>query len=246
MAVVTITPDAPGAAPLPGYLATPAGEGPWPGLLVLHEAWGLVDQTRAAADRLASMGFLALAPDLYRGHPLRCIRAVLVALLRGRGGAFADLEAARAHLVASPGCTGRVGVIGFCLGGGFALLLAPTGRFAAASVNYGILPRDLSVLRGSCPIVASYGGRDGQLRGAAGRLERVLTELGVTHDVVEYPEAGHAFLNEGSDGPRLVQVLAPYLGIGPEPESAAQAWPRIGAFLHRHLAEPALEPSVDA
>ncbi len=225
----------PGAAPLEAYVARPEGAGPWPALLVIHEAFGLNEQTRVACDRLARMGFLTAAPDLYRGHALRCIRAVVAALASGTGGSFDDLEAVRAWLAASEDSTGSVGVVGFCMGGGFALLLAPTGTFRAASVNYGRLPNDLEALRESCPMIANYGGKDSWLKGAAATLEQTLTEFGIDHEVTEYPEAGHSFLNDAPTGPRLARVLAPMMHIGPEPTSAAQAWERMGKFLHRHL-----------
>jgi len=120
----------------PGYLAVPAGSGPWPGVVVIHESWGLNADIRAHADRLAVSGYLALAPDLYGGKSwLRCIRGVFRQLHAGSGPAFDALDAARGWLAARPDCTGRTGVIGFCLGGGFALLCAPRAQFSAAAVN---------------------------------------------------------------------------------------------------------------
>src|SRR3954452_17350402 len=115
---------------LPGevkaHLATPpVGTGPWPGVVVLHEAFGLNDDIRQQVDRLAAAGYVAVAPDLYSaGGAWRCIRATFRSLTTGSGKAFEDIEAARAFLAARPDCTGRVGVIGFCMGGGFALLTA--------------------------------------------------------------------------------------------------------------------------
>jgi carboxymethylenebutenolidase len=90
-------------------------------------------------------------------------------------------------------------------------------------------------LAGACPIVASYGGRDRQLKGAAARLESALDRLGVVHEVKEYPQAGHGFLNDAQFGPRLVQPLFRVAGIGPDPEAAADAWQRIEAFFDTHL-----------
>lgn len=85
-------------------------------------------------------------------------------------------------------------------------------------------------------MVASYGGRDRMLKGAAARLESVLEGAGVPHDVKEYPGAGHSFLNDAENAPRLLRPLTRISGIGPEPESAADAWRRIEGFFAEHLA----------
>ena len=231
-------PDAaPGhSAGLRGYLARPDGDGPWPGVVVIFEAFGLDDQMRGHVERLAGLGYLALMPDLYSdGGARRCLVSVFRAMSSGQGRPFADIETARRALAARPDCTGKVGVLGFCLGGGFALLSATRG-FAAAAVNYGRLPRDLdAALTGACPVVGSYGGRDPSLRGAAVKLAAGLQRAGVTHDVREYPQAGHSFLNTGPNGPALARVLMSRSSAGPNPEAAADAWSRIQAFFAAHL-----------
>ncbi|GAC1484116.1 MAG: hypothetical protein NVS1B16_13650 [Pseudarthrobacter sp.] len=150
-----------GSPSLGGYLATPSGPGPFPAVLMIHEAFGLTDQIRAHADRLARAGHLTLAVDLFSdGGARRCLVSTMRSMMTGSGRVFTDLATARAWLAESPLSTGKTGVIGFCMGGGFALLVARDG-FDAASVNYGRLPGDVEgALRGACPIVANFGGKD--------------------------------------------------------------------------------------
>jgi carboxymethylenebutenolidase len=232
MADVSITAR---SGPLPGHLATPTGTGPWPGVVVIHEAFGLNDDIRGIADRFAEHGYLALAPDFFAwGKRLACVRAALRELVAGSGRMVDDLDDARVYLAGRDDCGGRAGVIGFCLGGGFALLAAPRG-FGASAVNYGRVPDDPErLLAGACPIVASYGGRDRGLRDHPERLDRALTSLGVEHEVKVYPEAGHSFLNR--PGGAMAVVLSRVFGVGYHGPSAEDAWRRILAFFDTHLA----------
>ena len=222
-----------GPGDLRAYLAVPDGHGPWPGVVVLHEALGLTDDIRRQADRLAAEGYLAVAPDLFSdGGLLRCIRRVFGALTRGSGQAVDDVLAVRHWLGERADCPGRVGVIGFCMGGGFALLLA--SAFDVSAPSYGPLPRDLAVLDGACPVVASYGARDRFMpRGIGDDLERALTERGVPHDVKTYEGVGHSFLNHHRAGP--FSALERVAGLHFDGAVAQDAWDRILGFFDEHL-----------
>ena len=242
MTVGDVSIPAPGG-PLPGYLAVPEGPGPWPGVVVLHDLVGMSRDLRDQADWLADAGYLAVAPDLFRGaRRPTCMIRMMRETWRGEGPTFTDIGATGRWLAARSDCTGRVGVIGFCLGGGFALLLAAGHRFDAASVNYGPVPKKVyseDVLAGACPVIGSYGAKDPGLRGAGARLERVLAAVGVDHDVRTYPDAGHSFLNDHdrADLPALFAVQFRLTGNPYREGPAKDARRRIVDFFGRHLSE---------
>ena len=220
---------------LPVFAAVPEQRAPWPGVVVLHDVGGLQEDIRNQARWLADEGFLAAAPNLYfRGPMMKCVFAIARDLKARRGQTYDDVEAVRSWLVRHEGCTGKIGVIGFCMGGGIALLLAPGSGFAAAGVNYGgPLPEDANAfLSRACPIVGSYGAKDRWNRGVAQRLEQTLTTACIAHDVKEYPDAGHSFLNHpASWWFKALRVI----DIGYDAPAAEDARKRIVAFFKQHL-----------
>jgi carboxymethylenebutenolidase len=230
--VTTIEIDTP-AGRIDAILSVPAGQGPWPGVVVIHDAFGYGPDKQAINDNIAAAGYVALTPNLYaRGGRVRCVPRVFRELLTKRGRALDDILAARDHLLNDPACTGRVGIAGFCMGGQFALVMSPKG-FGAAAPFYGTpLPRDLSdTLDGTCPIVASFGGRDPVGAGAPEKLQRVLEEKNITNDIKVYPGAGHSFANK-----LPAQPLLRITGLGYNAAATEDAWARVFAFFREHLA----------
>ncbi|MET0693036.1 MAG: dienelactone hydrolase family protein [Propionibacteriaceae bacterium] len=223
-----------------GYLATPVATsdrpGPWPGVVMIHDAFGLGSDAREQADWLAAAGYLTVIPDLYQGkRAVTCIKGTFAQLTARKGPAFDQIESARVALASHEACTGTVGVIGYCMGGGFALVLAGQGGWSAASVNYGMVPEDIrDILSGACPIVASYGGKDRTLPEDGARLEEAATAVGATIDFKEYPEARHGFINRLA----AMSPMTPLMkigGVGYDHDAAADAKKRILSFFDVYL-----------
>ena len=222
---IQITPE------LKGVIAVPEGKGPWPAVVMVHEIFGIDDAMRAQITRMAQAGYVVLMPDLFsRGGARKCLTATFMALTNGQGQAFTDVEEAKTLLLARPDTTKKIGVIGFCMGGGFALLLASRG-YDASAVNYGMMPKNVDdALEGACPIVGSFGAKDKQLAGATKTLQQVLTKNKIAHDIKEYPDAGHAFMNPHQAGGPVFGTLLRITGAKPNPEAASDAWTRIEKF----------------
>ena len=160
---------------------------------------------------------------------IRCMRAVMKDLMAFQGRAFEDVAAARELLSSRPDCTGRSDR-GVLHGGGFALVAATKGFGASALRSSAAAEQILRIVDGACPIVASFGQRDPLNRGSGQRLEEVLTEKNIPHDVKTYPHAGHSFADRAP-----LQALSRITGFGENKEAAADAWQRVFTFFDQHL-----------
>jgi carboxymethylenebutenolidase len=232
--MATIEMDTPDGT-IDALLVVPEGRGPWPGVVVIHDAFGYRADNVSVAERIAAAGYVALVPNMYaRGGFARCVTRVLRELNSKRGRALDDVLAARDHLLALPECNGTVGIAGFCMGGQFALLMAPKG-FAASAPFYGTpLPRPLDeTLEAACPIVASFGRRDPIGRGAGAKLQSAVDRKGITADIKTYPNVGHSFANN-LPGQPLLRVA----GFGYDEDATEDAWRRIFAFFGEHMSSP--------
>ena len=229
----------PGGGRLKGAVARPESDGPHPGAVVLHEAFGDQPEIRAACDRFADHGYVAVMPDLFSDGP----RAICMArtMKEARSGKPSRvngyIDAARIWLGQQEDLDSeRIGVIGFCMGGGFALAYVAGGPpgVRAASVNYGEVPKEATSLRGACPIVGSYGGRDKVVgRRHAERLSDHLEALGIEHDVKVYDDAGHSFMTQGSHS--IGKLIFFPMRLGYAADAAADAWQRVFAFFDARL-----------
>jgi carboxymethylenebutenolidase len=218
---------------LRGHLALPEAPGPHPGVVVIHEIYGLNDNIRDVTGRLAAEGYASLAVDLFAGRNRAiCMARLMGASLAGRGGfAVTDLRASAEFLSAQPEVDGsRIGVIGFCMGGGLAVAWGCRDRrLRAIAPFYASNPRPLSAARRLCPVVGSYPGRDFTARFGR-KLDACLDEYGIVHDIKIYPGARHSFFNDQ--------------GRAYDPAASADAWERVLAFFAEHVrAAPASPPA---
>jgi len=212
---------------IPGYLAQPSGSGPWPGLIVIQEWWGLDPQTKAIADRFAEAGYLAFAPDLYHGElaSLGDQEKAMTLVQKYAPGAAGDLQKVFDALKSHPSCSGKVGSVGFCFGGHMSLLLGITRPVDALCLFYGGgMQRSfdqLSALRS--PVLGLFGDQDQSIPvGTVQEFDRLLDNLPLEHEVIIYPGAGHAFFRDSD--PTTYR-----------PTAAKDAWERVSTFLQKNL-----------
>ena len=210
-----------------GYLALPEMT-PAPGVVVIQEWWGLEPHIKDVVERFATAGFVALAPDLYHGEvATEPNEAQKLAMELDYGRAISEIDAAAAYLIGRSETRGeKVGVVGFCMGGGLSLLTAcRSNRIGGAVVFYGRNPSPIEQVRDlTCPLLGLYGEADQGIPPA--EVERLRAALeaagGKQYELHIYPNAPHAFFNDTRSSYR--------------PDAAADAWQRTLAFFREHLA----------
>ena len=221
------------------YVAAPAGAAQHPAVVVVHDALGMSNDVQAQAQWLADAGYLAVAPDLFSRGRMRCMMRTMRDLQRGAQGlTFDELAHVQQWALNHPRSSGKIGIIGFCFGGGIALMLAPDHGYAASAVNYGGMAESgWERLQRACPIVASYGADDPTLKGTASRLESVLSEHNIPHDVKQYPGVGHGFMNDHRHDEQglFIGALARLSNTRYDPVATADARKRILTFFETHL-----------
>lgn len=210
---------------LAGFLVLPEDEGPSPGVVVIHEAFGLNENIRDVARRFAGEGYAAFAVDLFAGRSRAvCMARFMGGMLGSNPEPFGvgDLKKALTVLGEQPGVDPeKLGAIGFCMGGGYALAWACTDdRLKAIAPYYGANPRPLEAVRRSCPVVGSYPEKDFTARSAR-KLDAELARHGIPHDVKVYAGARHSFFNDR--------------GRNYDPTAAEDSWRRTLAFFAEHI-----------
>ena len=210
------------------FVATPEGQGPFPAVLVIQEWWGLNDWVKDQARALAREGYIALAPDLYRGKVTASAdEAHQLMMGAPPDRILRDLKASLTYLKSRKDVkAARIGAVGWCMGGKYALELAtqePT--LAAAVAYYGAPPTDpAAIARIKAPVLGNFGGEDkGPAPDQVKAFEAAMKKAGKSADLKIYPGAGHAFAN----------VNNPWKGY--REDAAKDAWSRTVAFLAKHL-----------
>jgi carboxymethylenebutenolidase len=211
-----------------GYIAAPDGSGPHPGVVVIHEAYGLNDHIKDVTRRFAGAGYVALAVDLFTDRNRAvCMARYMGAMLLGSVNRYGidDLKAGLTYLAKDRTVDAqRLGAIGFCMGGGFAIAWACTdSRLKAIAPFYAANPRPLEAVNRICPVVGSYPEKD--FTASAGRaLDTALDRYNIAHDIKIYSGARHSFFND--------------TGSSHDKAAAEDAWTRVMKFFGEQIGGP--------
>ena len=217
------------------FYSRPVGSGSYPGVIVTMEGMGLMDHHKDIAVRFAGQGYLAIAPDLYTREGTPEPENVLATLLASPDSrAMDDLEGAAVFLKSQADCNGRVGIIGFCSGGRYTLMMGCTSSNINAAVDSAgghivheptelrpVQPMDM-VQDLECPLLALFGVEDeNPTAEQAEQMKALLEQHGKTYEWVMYNNAGHAFFADYRPSYRAAQ--------------AQDMWHRVLLFYDRHL-----------
>ena len=211
-----------------GHLAKAAGDGKFPAMIVIQEWWGLDAQTKSIADRFAAEGYLAFAPDLYHGELAQLGDGDTAMKLVQKYGpnAYLDLQSIFDALKSRPDCSGKIGSVGFCFGGRMSLTLGLSRPLDAICTFYGggmqtIFDQLREKLK--APVLGLFGDADVSIpAGTVEEFDKLLDDIGVEHEVITYPNSGHAFFRDSD--PKV------YI-----PEASKDAWERVKKFFGKNL-----------
>ncbi len=212
-----------------GYLGRPAGEGPWPTVIVIQEWWGLDNQTESIVDRFSGLPepYFAFAPDLYHGEAaLLGDNDKATALVQKYGPtASQDLFNAFDALKEHQDNSGKIGTVGFCFGGRMSLVLGANRPVDAVCTFFGGGMQQVfdQLGRLKAPVLGLYGDNDKSIpQGTIQEFDQLLDKVGVEHEIVVYPNSGHAFFRDHDPSTY-------------RPEAATDAWERVQRFFARYL-----------
>ncbi len=209
-----------------GYVAHPTAGGPYPGVVVIQEWWGLNDNIKDIANRIAAEGYVALAPDLYHGEVAAepdLAQKLMMSLVQEQ--AVKDMNGAVAALQARDDVVSdKIGTTGFCMGGGLALLLHMSNSDVKASAPfYGVPMGDLanvSNIQGG--VLGIYAGLDGVVtQEYVDKVQNALNEASVPNEIIVYAEADHGFFNDTGDVFKA--------------DDAADSWDKLKTFFASNL-----------
>ena len=216
-----------GSDTVTGYLALPDAGGRHPAIIVIQEFWGVNDWIKEQAQKFAQQGYVALAVDLYRGQVAsdpEHAHELMRGLPQDRG--VRDLQAAFDYLASRPDVNpAKIGSVGWCMGGGYSLLLAENEpKLAACAVNYGSMPTAPAIIQKiQAPVLGNFGADDrGITPDAVHAFEKAMKDAGKTIDVKIYDGAGHAFENPNNKN-------------GYRQDAATDAWARMVGFFSKTL-----------
>ena len=210
-----------------GFLSRPMTSGKWPAMVVIQEWWGLDDHFRDMTRLFAKEGYVALAPDLYHGKVTEdWEEAARLKTSLDLDRATQEIIDAIQYLKGLPFVNpGRIGIIGFCMGGGLALLTICRTKEITAAVIYfqSMYPDPSEIANISCPVLGHYGEDDVTTpKSEVQAFEKLLKDNKTPHEIHFYPNAGHAFVNDKH--PEMYRK-----------EAAEASWPRTVEFFQKYL-----------